>query len=161
MSTSAHPWYREPWPWLLMLGPALVIVAGAVTVALAIASDDGVIAEDYYKRGLAIDRVLARDARARELGLSAKVERPGGDRVEVRIAGGEGMQDARPSRLLLVFVHPGRAAGDRRVELLHEGDRYAGDVALDPGVAWRVVLESERWRLADLAIKAPRGAAAP
>ena len=73
MNAAQRPWYREPWPWLLMLGPALVIVAGAVTVALAVVSDDGVIAEDYYKRGLAIDRVLARDARARELGLSARV----------------------------------------------------------------------------------------
>ena len=22
------PWYRHPWPWLLMLGPAIVVVAG-------------------------------------------------------------------------------------------------------------------------------------
>jgi len=27
------PWYREPWPWLLMAGPATVLVA-----------------EDYYKQ---------------------------------------------------------------------------------------------------------------
>ena len=25
------PWYREPWPWLLMSGPAAVLVAGAAT----------------------------------------------------------------------------------------------------------------------------------
>ena len=30
--TIAKPWYREPWPWLLMLGPAVVVVAGFITL---------------------------------------------------------------------------------------------------------------------------------
>jgi len=140
-----------------MLGPALVIIAGAVTVALAIATDDGVIADDYYKRGLAIDRVLARDARARELGLSAEVARAVADRIEVRLTGGGSAPDARPARLLLVFVHPGRAAADRRVELRREGEGYAGEVSVDARVAWRLVLESDRWRLGDLALKPADG----
>ena len=43
---SVKPWYREPWPWILMAGPAAVIVAGAVTIVLAVASHDPIVAED-------------------------------------------------------------------------------------------------------------------
>ena len=28
---NARPWYSHRWPWFLMLGPALVLVAGAFT----------------------------------------------------------------------------------------------------------------------------------
>ena len=76
MQTSidrARPWYREPWPWLLMAGPAIVVVAALVTAYLAVSSDDGVVADDYYKRGLVINRVLEREQRAAALGLGAVV----------------------------------------------------------------------------------------
>ena len=33
--SAAKPWYREPWPWIMMAGPAAVVVAGAVTMWLA------------------------------------------------------------------------------------------------------------------------------
>ena len=59
--SRAQPWYREPWPWILMSGPAAVIVAGAVTTWMAFASADGLVADDYYKRGLAINAVLKRE----------------------------------------------------------------------------------------------------
>lgn len=42
------PWYREPWPWLLMAGPAVVVVAGFVTLWLAFNSDDGLVADDHH-----------------------------------------------------------------------------------------------------------------
>ena len=64
----AKPWYREPWPWILMAGPAAVIVAGAFTIWLAVASADGLVAEDYYRRGLEINRELKREPQARKPG---------------------------------------------------------------------------------------------
>ena len=60
------PWYRQRWPWLLFAGPAIVVVASFATLWLAASSDDGVIADDYYKRGLLINREIDRTARAIE-----------------------------------------------------------------------------------------------
>jgi hypothetical protein len=40
-----RPWYREPRPWILMAGPAAAVVAGAVTLWLALASADGIVAD--------------------------------------------------------------------------------------------------------------------
>jgi len=44
---SAKPWYREPWPWLIMSGPALVLVAGAINTWSAFASDKRLVANEY------------------------------------------------------------------------------------------------------------------
>ena len=47
MKTSeAQPWYRHPWPWILMAGPAIVVVAGLVSAFLAITTFDGMVAEN-------------------------------------------------------------------------------------------------------------------
>jgi len=40
-----QPWYRHPWPWILMAGPAIVVVAGLVTAFLAVTTFDGLVAE--------------------------------------------------------------------------------------------------------------------
>ena len=71
---AARSWYREPWPWLLMAGPGTVVLAGIVTTWLAITSDDGLVAGDYYKRGIAINKTLAREERARLLGLAGELQ---------------------------------------------------------------------------------------
>ncbi len=34
-SKDSGPWWREPWPWLLMAGPALAIVGCVITIVLA------------------------------------------------------------------------------------------------------------------------------
>jgi len=64
---KTNPWYREPWPWLLMAGPFIVIVAGIVTAWLAVSTSDGLVTDDYYKEGLAVAETLARSQRAEAL----------------------------------------------------------------------------------------------
>jgi uncharacterized protein len=57
-------WYREPWPWILMAGPAIVVVAGIYTAFLAVTTNDGLVAEDYYRRGVEINRRLSGEERS-------------------------------------------------------------------------------------------------
>ena len=42
----AKPWYREPWPWIVMSGPAIVVVAGIYTAFLAFSTSDTLVAKD-------------------------------------------------------------------------------------------------------------------
>lgn len=65
------PWYRHRWPWILMAGPAIVVVAGIGSAVLAVETDDPVVADDYYTQGLAINRELAREQHARDLAVAA------------------------------------------------------------------------------------------
>ncbi|MES3020461.1 MAG: FixH family protein [Pseudomonadota bacterium] len=66
----AAPWYTHRWPWLLMLGPALVVVAAIITGWLAITRQDAMVVDDYYKRGKTINHDLRRDRAASALRLS-------------------------------------------------------------------------------------------
>src|SRR3954470_19284874 len=107
-------WHREPWPWLLMAGPALVIVAGFYTMWLALRSDDGLVAADYYKRGLAINQTLSRNQRATDMALSARVDLDAdAKKIGVTLKG----HSAAPLALRLTLVHPTRAMSDRVIEL--------------------------------------------
>jgi hypothetical protein len=77
-----RPWYREPWPWILAAGPFIVVVAGIYTAWLAIKSNDGLVTDDYYKKGLAANQTIARNELAASLGLVAGV-RIVGERMQV------------------------------------------------------------------------------
>ena len=55
-------WWREPIMWLVLGGPAAVVVAGVATFVIAASQPDPVIAEDYYRRGLEINKTLRGDA---------------------------------------------------------------------------------------------------
>ncbi|WP_298053252.1 FixH family protein [uncultured Paenalcaligenes sp.] len=37
---DTQPWYKEPWPWILMSGPAIVVVACLFTIYLAFSNFD-------------------------------------------------------------------------------------------------------------------------
>jgi hypothetical protein len=159
MHAATVPWYRQAWPWLLMVPPLAAVVGGIITLVLAVRSDDGVVAADYYKRGLAINAELSRSRRAAELGLTAEVKAGGdaaGDRIDVRISGERPLPPEAALRIRL--VHPGRSGADRvavlsRVSAAVDGRsaeyRGAWDQAteLHVPVAWQVVLEGRDWRL--------------
>jgi len=54
------PWWRERWPWFLMLGPAVAIVACIITITLAFQNfSDQPIYDGTVKRGLVVDRPAA------------------------------------------------------------------------------------------------------
>jgi hypothetical protein len=61
---KSGPWWKHGHVWLLIAGPAAVIVAGIATAIIAIRSPDPVVAEDYYRRGIEINKTLAAKERA-------------------------------------------------------------------------------------------------
>jgi len=138
------PWYRELWPWLLISGPAAVIVAGAATMWIAFASADGLVAEDYYKQGLAINQRLAKEDEARRRGISASV-RLTPDLLHVELKG------EAPPALFVHLAHATRAGHDLRLRLspVAPGTYEAGLSDLPRG-HWRIVIEDPRgaWRIA-------------
>ena len=58
---DSGPWWRYPLVWMVIAGPAAVVVAGFATLWLAIRTPDPVVAGDYYRRGIEINQTLARD----------------------------------------------------------------------------------------------------
>ena len=54
------PWWRFPLVWMVIAGPAVVVVAGVATAFIAFRGADPVEA-DYYRRGIEINKTLAAD----------------------------------------------------------------------------------------------------
>lgn len=144
---TPQPWYREPWPWLLMAGPLIVIIAALGTAWVAVRSSDGLVSEDYYKQGLAAGETLERSKRAAELGIIARL-RLIGDRVEVRLSASSD-QMTMPVTLAVTLSHPTRAGIDQKTVLKRDGEVYGGALNLPASGHWLVLVEDDAktWRL--------------
>lgn len=157
LKLTPQPWYREPWPWLLMSGPAVVVVAGVITTVIAFRTADGLVADDYYKQGLTINQTLKREQRAAALGVRAGLlYTPEQARVRVTLEG------VAPPALTLRLAHPTRAGRDQVVALqLVQPGAYEG--VLPPGLMgqsdagrWLTALETPDWRVAGVWINPAR-----
>jgi hypothetical protein len=126
-----------------MAPPAAAVLAGIATIWIAVASADGLVAEDYYRQGLALNKVIAREERARRLGISARLDVVDG-RIRVWLEG------AQPEALFVHLAHRTRAGFDQRLRLARVDGRYVAEMApLAPG-GWRAFIEDPqgRWRIA-------------
>jgi hypothetical protein len=142
---DTQPWYRQFWPWFLILLPASVVVASLYTMYLASSGADDLVVDDCYKDGLAINRQLEKKERGEALGVSAALAFSD-ELVTVQVTG-----PVDVARLSLLMSHPLEADRDFSVELIRTGPGvYRG--ALTDAVAprWHWTLEStgpEAWRL--------------
>lgn len=56
---NADAWWRYPLVWMVIAGPALVVVASVVTFWVAWNSPDALVSENYYREGMEINKTLA------------------------------------------------------------------------------------------------------
>jgi len=138
------PAWHEPLVWLVFGIPALTVVAGLITAWIAVQRADSNVAEDYYKRGLAINRSLDREARAQVLGLLAEISLQADRSLTVRLSG----KVLPPESINLSMTHPVHAEQDRRI-VLERGpdDLYHAAMAPAGRIAWDLAIESQDWRI--------------
>lgn len=60
MKESSTHWVHNPYVWMLIVGPAAVIIASMITVYLAVTHPDPAI-DDYYRKGIEINKTLQRE----------------------------------------------------------------------------------------------------
>lgn len=144
---STTRWYREPFVWLLIAFPLTAVIAGFITLGLAVISDDGLVEDDYYRRGKEINRILARDQAAAARGLEGRVELDN-TRHQLLIQLTARDPAAIPNNVELKFLHTTRAGIDRSLILPHQSDGlyYSPLADLAPG-HWNVQLAAQDWRL--------------
>lgn len=147
MQTS-KPWYKYPLVWMMVTIPFTAVIMGVVMLWLAIDTDDGLVADDYYKLGLEINRVLIRDKKAAELGLSAIIRFDENLKV-INLEFNKGSLVSIPDTLQLSFQHATRANSDVEVTLNRGiNNRYIGHSkqALTEGV-WYFELHDADWKI--------------
>ncbi len=157
MSQTSKVWYKEPWPWFLMVGPAIVVVAGIATYYLAQKHNSDLVTDDYYKDGQYISMVLERDHAALNRNILVEVLiNPDSDAAKVFVSGN--FDPKQPLNLL--FIHPAKQALDQKVRLLQAADgKLSGGKAeynavfkpLPNAQHWYVRVEDEAntWRVED------------
>lgn len=147
--TTKKTWFKQLWPWLLILGPAVVIIAGCYTIWLAISHDDAMVVDDYYKQGKAINRDLRRLRHASELGVTLQLTYS----ASTNVLSGNVQSLAAPmaTHLLLQLTHPTRPEKDIRlpVQVDVKGNFAIALPSLERA-RWQVQLENDKrdWRLA-------------
>ncbi|MDZ7737079.1 MAG: FixH family protein [Gammaproteobacteria bacterium] len=142
-------WYREFYVWLLIFFPVMSIFMGITTIVLAISSYDGLVVDDYYKRGMAINEVLAREEKAGQLGLSSSLNIDESDgRIAVHLSADD--RFSYPERINVQFMHATRAGYDQSLKLVRTSDGlYQGAIPSLPAGRWHVEISAGDWRLLD------------
>lgn len=146
---TPQPWYREPYVWLVIFFPLATMIGGFFTLWLAERSWDGLVVDDYYEKGLEINRVLDRDHAAARFGLRDTLQMNAGPgRLRVTLSAKN--QFSAPRTVTVRFLHHTRGGFDRKVTLeevtpmVYEGSRpvlVRGD--------WYVQIEADNWRVMD------------
>lgn len=63
---DSGPWWREPWPWILMAGPAAAIIGCIITIVLAVQNySDQNIDDGGIKRGLVVTKQVEQPVAAK------------------------------------------------------------------------------------------------
>lgn len=143
------PWYKHRWPWLLMVGPFVVVVAGVITTYLAVSGQDALVVDDYYKEGKAINQDLRRDTMAAKLQLEAELRF---DAAAGALAGRvESRKQPYAGKVFVNLVHSTQPGKDLKLiaEVGPDG-AFSVPLAMLDIARWRVVIEGEKrdWRLA-------------
>lgn len=149
-NTDTKPWYRQIWPWLVMVPPAAAVVGGFWTAWLA-GGPPALVVDDYGEIAMVTQQRYARDQRARELQLSGGLEfmAAASDMGTVRVHVNAG--DSRfvlPAAVRLQLVHPTREQADRDALLSGGNGQYSGEIERPPGRVYVQLADlDETWRL--------------
>ena len=149
-ASAPRPAWREPYFWMVWGIPGLTIIAGLTTWWIAAQRLDSDVSRDYSAQGLAVNRVLEREQRARELDIGASISVSDQGQFSVSLRSNSPL----PEAVLLILTHPVRAELDRRIALAIQPDgSYAAAShttaeALHTATGrWTLAVESPQWRL--------------
>lgn len=143
---DTKPWYKQFWPWALMVMPATAVVAGLYTYSLAASGSSGLVVDDYYNAGKAINRSLEKGQKAAAMGLQGKLTLDG-QSVHLAL---DNIESQSQQQLVLKLYHATFPGRDQSV-LLGKTDsgQWSGRIhALSAG-KWHIHLlpVDESWRL--------------
>lgn len=148
---SAAPWYAHRWPWLLMLGPIIVVIAGIHTTWIAFTRQDALVVDDYYKEGKAINQDLSRDRVAASMKLRASIRY---DASSGRLLGNvRSLGQPVAGSLTIKLVHSTQPQKDVVLQVQPDAEgSFAVVLPMLDRARWQVSMEGadRSWRLHDV-----------
>lgn len=137
--------------WLVIAIPLSAVIVGTIMITLSITTFDGLVEDDYYKKGKEINQLLERDEFALENGIQAKVHID--DQTGVIAVGLSSAANYEfPERMGISLLHPTQSRQDIKL-LLQKGPdgRYYSEL-LEPlkDGRWYFRISEPNWRLQQL-----------
>ncbi len=142
---TPQPWYKQFWPWFLIILPCCAVVASVYTYFIAANTPFAMVSEDYYKEGKGINQDLSRIRTAQNLGLRFSLDLED-NAILIRQQGGEPINGA----IEVEFHHV--TLGDRDfTQMLTRDGHGAYRLPFEGSLAgtWMVQIDAydQRWRL--------------
>ena len=153
---SLTPWYKQFWPWVLIILPLCAVVASLTTLYIAANNKPELVAEDYYKKGKAINQDLSKIKAAFALALKFELAADG-DRMLLTQTYGEPQKAA----LRVNFIHRTLSKNDFSQLITADSQGvYALDLEAPLSGKWTVQIESfdGSWRVQQVATFPTHGA---
>lgn len=143
---QAMSWYRVPVVWLLVAFPLLAVASAFILLTLAIKSDDGLVVDDYYRRGKEINLELKRDRAAAARGAVADMmfdKTSNNVQIQLKLSASQ-----LPNQLHMQIMHATLQGNDRELLLARSSDGVyrAALLGLVPG-HYYIQLAADDWRL--------------
>lgn len=73
MTKTPTPWYKVPHVWLIIILPAVAVVASINFVILSFKTSDSLVRDDWYMDGKTVKQDIGRDVLAANLGLAGSM----------------------------------------------------------------------------------------
>ena len=147
-TTDKLPWFKQPLVWMVIAIPAVSVVVGLALLVFSLRIDLGLVSDDYYQRGKAINADLSKDKRARALGYRGAISY---DKTQPAVAVVITSATAAklPAVVTLDIMHATRGGLDiqRRLRADSPGFFQAALAAPLPHGAWEIRLRAEDWRI--------------
>jgi hypothetical protein len=145
-SDTQQIWYKQFWPWFLIVVPLTSMVLSFSMLRLAFTGEDSMVIDDYYKEGRGINLQIQKLQEAKILNITTKTQ-VFSDYVEVTFISGA---PANGEALILDFFHSTQKFKDFSVNLLRDANGiYRAPLTSDTSGKWKLSLHpiDENWKI--------------
>ncbi len=145
MREDTKPWYKYPWPWVLIAIPVFTALKAVHTVVVMQQHKPEIVIDDYYTEGKNINLQLSKYREAALRNMDARIL-VAGNRAVIRFTENQVLGD----KIHLDFYHPTLSAQDFAVDAERSGELlYVATLPKTPNGRWRLTVsdDSEEWRL--------------
>jgi len=139
-------WYKQFWPWFLIVVPLSSMVLSFTMMNFAFNSEDSMVIDDYYKEGRSINLQIQKLQQAKVLNIATKTQ-VFADTVEVRFITGA---PDNGTALTLDFYHSTQKFKDFSVTLLRDANGiYRAPFSGEVSGKWQLSLHpiNEDWKI--------------
>ncbi len=144
-----QPWYKYGWLWFVIALPSVTVVAGIITIIIAVKYGDTTVVDDYYKQGLAINQTLHKQQQAQTLGLAMQLNFDLSQKQLIAtISANDLSRLILPAQLYLKCYHSTFANQDQTIVLNKINvQRYQATLPNLVSGRWHLHLSHDNWKI--------------